>query len=59
MLAPKGTFIFTTLDREDSLYSMVFSDQDNIEHDIAKNSSLIEEGEDRPRHDIHTRPDSS
>ena len=45
VLAPKGTFIFTTLDREDSLYSMVFSDQDNIEHDIARNSSLIEEGD--------------
>ena len=45
VLSPNGAFIFTTLDREDSLYSVVFGDQDNFEHDVARNSSLIEEGD--------------
>ena len=45
VLAPKGAFIFTTLDREDPFYRQVFSDQDNFEHDITRNLSLIEQGD--------------
>ncbi|HCR30840.1 MAG TPA: class I SAM-dependent methyltransferase [Opitutae bacterium] len=45
VLSRKGIFIFTTLDREDSLYREVFNDADNFEHDLAKNTSLIEEGD--------------
>lgn len=45
VLASGGTFIFTTLDREDSLYREVFGDKENFEHDLARNSSLIDEGD--------------
>jgi SAM-dependent methyltransferase len=45
VLACGGVFIFTTLDREDSLYRVVFSDKENFEHDLARNPSLIDEGD--------------
>lgn len=45
VLAPEGVFIFTTLDRDDSLYREVFKDTENFEHDLTRNPSLVEEGD--------------
>lgn len=45
VLKPGGRFFFTTLDREDPLYSSVFRDLGNFDHDIARNPHLLEMGD--------------
>ncbi len=45
VVRPGGTFIFTTLDRDDPLYRMVFSDTINFDHDIERNPQLLEKGD--------------
>lgn len=53
-LRPGGVFIFSTLDREDQLYSKVFADQSNFEHDLDRNPYLLEYGDRHFRSDHGT-----
>lgn len=45
VVRPGGHFVFTTLDREDSLYRRVFSDGSDFDHDIERNPQLLEQGD--------------
>ena len=45
VLRKGGRFIFTSLDREDRLYSRVFADQGDFEHDLDRNENLLEYGD--------------
>ncbi len=45
ILKPGGCFVFTTLDRDDRLYRVVFKDGANYDHDVERNPNLIEEGD--------------
>ncbi len=45
VLRPGGPFIFSTLDREDRLYSKVFAVRDDPEHDLSQNDQLIDFGD--------------
>ncbi len=45
ILKPGGRFIFTTLDRGSPLYTRIFSDGENPEHDPDSNSGVIEMGD--------------
>lgn len=45
VLREGGVFIFSTLDREDRLYSKVFAVADDPEHDLAQNDQLIDFGD--------------
>lgn len=40
-----GRFLFSTLDREDRLYSKVFADRDDFDHDLTRNRNLVEYGD--------------
>ncbi len=40
-----GRFIFSTLDREDALYSKVFDDETDYEHDLSRNEGLLDYGD--------------
>ena len=40
-----GVLVFTTLDREDRLYSSVFGDSEDFEHDPVKNPNVLEFGD--------------
>ncbi len=40
-----GHFVFSTLDREDRLYSKVFAVADDPDHDLAQNQDLIDYGD--------------
>jgi SAM-dependent methyltransferase len=42
---PGGVFIFTTLDREDRLYEVVFRDSSDFDHDPVRNPKVLEEGD--------------
>ncbi|MDQ8186842.1 class I SAM-dependent methyltransferase [Pelagicoccus sp. SDUM812002] len=45
VLRPGGVFIFSTLDREDRLYSKVFAVANDPEHDLAQNDQLVDFGD--------------
>lgn len=45
VLKDGGHFIFSTLDREDRLYSKVFAEEDDPEHDLSQNPNLIDFGD--------------
>ncbi|MDQ8179761.1 class I SAM-dependent methyltransferase [Pelagicoccus sp. SDUM812005] len=45
VLRPGGVFIFSTLDREDRLYSKVFAVADDPEHDLSQNDQLVDFGD--------------
>lgn len=45
VLRPSGYFIFSTLDREDALYSKVFDRKADPEHDLAQNPHLVDYGD--------------
>lgn len=45
VLRPGGVFLFSTLDREDRLYSKVFSFADDPDHDLAQNPNLVDFGD--------------
>ncbi|MBC2604722.1 class I SAM-dependent methyltransferase [Pelagicoccus albus] len=45
VLRPGGRFLFSTLDREDRLYSKVFAVKDDPEHDLSRNPNLIDFGD--------------
>lgn len=45
VLRAGGHFIFSTLDREDLFYSKVFAVEDDPEHDLSRNESLIDFGD--------------
>lgn len=45
VLRPGGRLLFSTLDREDRLYSKVFAVADDPEHDLAKNPNLLDFGD--------------
>ena len=40
-----GLFIFTSLDREDRLYSKVFADPTDFDHDLSRNPALLDYGD--------------
>lgn len=45
VLRSGGHFLFSTLDREDKLYSKVFADTGDFEHDLRRNPHLLEYGD--------------
>lgn len=45
VLVEGGYFIFSTLDREDRLYSKVFALNDDPDHDLAQNPNLVDFGD--------------
>ncbi|MBK1879965.1 class I SAM-dependent methyltransferase [Pelagicoccus mobilis] len=45
VLKPGGSLIFSTLDREDRLYSKVFEVKDDPEHDLKQNINLLDYGD--------------
>lgn len=45
VLRPGGRFIFSTLDREDPLYSRVFAVVDDFDHDLKRNPNLQDYGD--------------
>ncbi|EDY84264.1 methyltransferase, UbiE/COQ5 family [Verrucomicrobiia bacterium DG1235] len=45
VLRPGGHIVFSTLDRDDRLYSKVFADADDPEHDLARNANLVDFGD--------------
>ena len=45
VLRPGGFFLFSTLDREDRLYSKVFSIEDDPDHNLSQNPNLIDYGD--------------
>ncbi len=45
VLRPGGRFLFSTLDREDALYSRVFADSGDYHHDLSRNPYLLDYGD--------------
>lgn len=45
VLREGGRFLFSTLDREDRLYSKVFAVEDDPEHDLRQNANLVDYGD--------------